>query len=180
MQELTRRERQVLRLIVDGRSTKQIAFDLGMSLKTAACHRYHIMQKTGASNAADLVRLTVTNSPPNPNVPLNELGIKAAKSCAESRANVRLLSAQLAKSRELRKMGQETLKEMRLLQGRIFEKSVELARGMGRTSAEYNEQSIRSVYDRDACLNAPARPMDHRQASKREVGVDVHRWQLVT
>src|SRR5262249_26951672 len=112
MQELTRRERQGLPLHVGRRSNKQNAFDPWMSLKTAACHRYHIMQKTGASNAADLVRLTVTNSPPNPSVPLNELGIKVAKSCAESRANVRLLSAQLAKSGELRKMEQETLKEM--------------------------------------------------------------------
>jgi DNA-binding CsgD family transcriptional regulator len=55
VEQLTARELEVLRLIVAGRSTKQIAFDLGISFKTAACHRSHILQKIGAHNTAELV-----------------------------------------------------------------------------------------------------------------------------
>lgn len=54
---LTQRELEMLKLIVDGHSNKQIAFDMGISVKTVANHRANLMAKTGASNAADLARL---------------------------------------------------------------------------------------------------------------------------
>jgi DNA-binding NarL/FixJ family response regulator len=53
---LTPREMEVLRLIVDGHSTKRIAVMLGISFKTAACHRMHIMQKLDIHEVASLVR----------------------------------------------------------------------------------------------------------------------------
>jgi DNA-binding CsgD family transcriptional regulator len=53
---LTPRERQVLKLIVYGRSTKQTAAALGMAFKTAVTHRTRIMSKLYAHNTADLVR----------------------------------------------------------------------------------------------------------------------------
>ena len=56
---LTAREKEVLVLIADGCSTKEIAFRLGMSFKTAACHRYNIMSKLSVSNAPMLVRLAI-------------------------------------------------------------------------------------------------------------------------
>ena len=53
---LTRRERQVLKFIVDGCSTKQVAAALGISFKTAACHRYRLMDKLDIHDTVSLVR----------------------------------------------------------------------------------------------------------------------------
>jgi DNA-binding NarL/FixJ family response regulator len=52
---LTRREVEVLTLIAKGNSTKELAFQLGITFKTAACHRYHIMEKLGVHETASLV-----------------------------------------------------------------------------------------------------------------------------
>jgi len=54
--QLTARERQVLQLIAEGRSNKEVASALGISLKTAENHRHHIMTKLNARNGADLTR----------------------------------------------------------------------------------------------------------------------------
>jgi FixJ family two-component response regulator len=56
-QLLTRREREVMRLVVQGRLNKQIAADLGISEKTVKAHRASVMRKTGAGSVAALVRL---------------------------------------------------------------------------------------------------------------------------
>ena len=53
---LTSRERQVLQLVAEGRSSKEICTTLGISLRTAENHRYNIMRKLDAHNAADLTR----------------------------------------------------------------------------------------------------------------------------
>ncbi|HEY1240273.1 MAG TPA: LuxR family transcriptional regulator [Bryobacteraceae bacterium] len=57
--ELTAREREVLRLIAAGKSTKEIAHALGVALPTAVTHRYHLQQKLKARNTADLTRAAV-------------------------------------------------------------------------------------------------------------------------
>jgi two-component system response regulator FixJ len=59
-ENLTNREMELLALIVDGQSNKQIARTLGISIKTVANHRASLMAKTGAANAADLARLFTT------------------------------------------------------------------------------------------------------------------------
>src|SRR5262245_1071168 len=56
VETLTPRERDVLQLVVRGRTTKEIAAELGISFKTAATHRYSAMSKMGSANAAALVR----------------------------------------------------------------------------------------------------------------------------
>jgi DNA-binding NarL/FixJ family response regulator len=56
---LTRREVEVLTLIAKGNSTKELAFQLGITFKTAACHRYHIMEKLGVHEMASLVRYAI-------------------------------------------------------------------------------------------------------------------------
>lgn len=58
-ESLTGREREVLKLIAAGQSTKQIAANLRVSFKTAACHRYRIAGKLGAHNTAELLRSAV-------------------------------------------------------------------------------------------------------------------------
>ena len=58
-QPLTQREKQVLPMICDGRSSKQIGGDLGIAFKTAVCHRSRLMQKLGVHEVASLVRYAV-------------------------------------------------------------------------------------------------------------------------
>jgi DNA-binding NarL/FixJ family response regulator len=53
---LSRRERQVLQLIAEGKSTRQIAHLLGVSVKTAESHRTNIMRKLKIRQTAGLVR----------------------------------------------------------------------------------------------------------------------------
>ncbi len=52
---LTNREQDVVKLVAEGLSTKQIAGRLGITFKTAACHRGNAMSKLGVQNAASLV-----------------------------------------------------------------------------------------------------------------------------
>jgi two-component system response regulator NreC len=56
---LTLRERQVLQLIAEGKSTKDIASLLGVSVKTAESHRTRLMQKLDIHETASLVRYAV-------------------------------------------------------------------------------------------------------------------------
>jgi len=56
---LTRRERQVHDLTVQGHSTKEIAATLGCSPKTVAVHRGQMMRKLRVRSVADLVRLNL-------------------------------------------------------------------------------------------------------------------------
>jgi DNA-binding CsgD family transcriptional regulator len=58
---LTERERQVLQLIAEGKSTKEVAQILGVSFKTAESHRMRIMGKLDLHNTAGLVRYAVRN-----------------------------------------------------------------------------------------------------------------------
>lgn len=52
---LSDREIQVFYLIVQGQKTKDIANDLGLSIKTVANHRYHILQKLNLERTVDLI-----------------------------------------------------------------------------------------------------------------------------
>lgn len=56
---LTEREKQVLKLVAEGGSSKDVAQVLGMSVKTAMTHREHLMEKLGLHNRSDLVRFAV-------------------------------------------------------------------------------------------------------------------------
>ena len=55
--ELTPRERQVMKLVVAGRLNKQIAAELGLSLVTVKVHRGQVMRKMLAKSVAELVRM---------------------------------------------------------------------------------------------------------------------------
>lgn len=56
---LTDREKQVLRLVAEGRSSKEVAESLGIAVKTAMSHREHLMEKLGLHNRTDLVRFAL-------------------------------------------------------------------------------------------------------------------------
>ena len=61
--KLTSREAQVLERIVAGRLNKQIADDLGISIKTVEAHRANIMEKLNANTVADLLKIALGSSP---------------------------------------------------------------------------------------------------------------------
>jgi FixJ family two-component response regulator len=60
---LTTRESQVLERIVAGRLNKQIADDLGISIKTVEAHRANIMEKLNANTVADLLKIALAAAP---------------------------------------------------------------------------------------------------------------------
>lgn len=57
VESLTKREREVMGLVVAGRLNKQIASDLGIALDTVKVHRGRVMRKTRVESLAELVRL---------------------------------------------------------------------------------------------------------------------------
>ena len=59
VRSLTPRERQVLAEIMAGASNKQAGRALGISPRTIEVHRARIMEKLGAKNCADLVRIVL-------------------------------------------------------------------------------------------------------------------------
>ena len=58
--QLTPREREVMSMVVAGKSNKQIAAELRLSQKTVEVHRAHVMQKMHAESLAELVQMAVT------------------------------------------------------------------------------------------------------------------------
>jgi DNA-binding NarL/FixJ family response regulator len=56
---LTEQERKVLQLIAEGRSSKEVASDLGVSFNTVHAHRNHLMAKLGLHKQSDLVRYAI-------------------------------------------------------------------------------------------------------------------------
>jgi DNA-binding NarL/FixJ family response regulator len=59
---LTSREREVVQLIAEGKSTKEVAVALGLSVKTAETHRSNIMRKLELHSVSDLVLYAVRNN----------------------------------------------------------------------------------------------------------------------
>jgi two-component system, NarL family, response regulator NreC len=59
--ELTEREREVLQLVAEGKTSKDIAEKLGITWRTAESHRSHIMEKLAIHDVAGLVRYAIRN-----------------------------------------------------------------------------------------------------------------------
>jgi len=59
--ELTTREREVVQLLGEGKSTKEVATILQITLKTAATHRTNILRKLELHSIADIVRYAIRN-----------------------------------------------------------------------------------------------------------------------
>jgi DNA-binding NarL/FixJ family response regulator len=56
---LSKREKQILRMVIDGRHNKEIAEALEKSQRTIETHRFNIMKKLGVNNAIDMVNKAV-------------------------------------------------------------------------------------------------------------------------
>ncbi len=61
LEQLTPREREVLALIARGASSKEAARELQISPRTVEVHRARIKDKLGARNAADLMRIVLSD-----------------------------------------------------------------------------------------------------------------------
>ncbi len=60
--DLTPRQREILQLIVEGNSTKEIAFRLKLSVKTVEAHRHNIMQRLSVYDIPGLVKYAIRNN----------------------------------------------------------------------------------------------------------------------
>jgi DNA-binding NarL/FixJ family response regulator len=58
---LTAREREIVQLIAEGRSSKEVADALGISVKTAETHRANLMRKLGLHSVSELVHFAIRN-----------------------------------------------------------------------------------------------------------------------
>ena len=58
MNSLSRREIDIVKLIKEGLSSKEIAVNLDISIKTVEVHRYNILKKLNLKNTAALVNFT--------------------------------------------------------------------------------------------------------------------------
>ena len=63
---LTTREREVVQLLAEGHSNKEVGAILGISVKTAETHRSHIMEKLNLKAFSELVRYAIRNNIVNP------------------------------------------------------------------------------------------------------------------
>ena len=63
LESLTPRERQVLTLMASGKPNKIMAHELGLSQRTVEIHRARVMEKSGASSLAELVRMVMDVEP---------------------------------------------------------------------------------------------------------------------
>jgi DNA-binding NarL/FixJ family response regulator len=60
-QRLTGREREIVQLVAEGQSNKEVADKLGISVRTAETHRAHILRKLNLDSVAGLVRYAIRN-----------------------------------------------------------------------------------------------------------------------
>lgn len=60
-QKSTSREREIIQLLAEGKSNKEVAAVLGISVKTAETHRAAVMRKLGLHSVSELVRYAIRN-----------------------------------------------------------------------------------------------------------------------
>jgi len=56
---MTQRQREILQLLAEGRSAKEIARALGISTRTVEFHKYRMMESLGVENSAELIRFAI-------------------------------------------------------------------------------------------------------------------------
>lgn len=60
--EITAREREILQLVAEGKSNKEVASRLNLSLHTVVTHRSNVMRKLGVHSVTELVRYAIRNN----------------------------------------------------------------------------------------------------------------------
>lgn len=129
MDRVTPRELEVLRLIATGNSTKQVAFQLGIAFKTAASHRYRLIEKLDAANTADLVCRAAQRglidvfglrSTEGDSIPMNVLAHRILANRSEASQSRQALAAAVSRSTEIRKRHQEILEQLTVARERTM------------------------------------------------------------
>jgi DNA-binding NarL/FixJ family response regulator len=64
--QLTRREVEVVQLLAEGKSNKQVAAEMKVSTRTVESHRTHIMRKMNFESFSELIRFAVRSNFVNP------------------------------------------------------------------------------------------------------------------
>ncbi len=59
LSSLTPRKREILQLVAEGKTAKEMANSLGISIRTVEFHKYEMMQSTGMETSADLIRFAI-------------------------------------------------------------------------------------------------------------------------
>jgi len=59
LEQLTARQREILQLLAEGKTTKEVAYDLGISVKTVESHRLQLMERLNIHDVPGLVRYAV-------------------------------------------------------------------------------------------------------------------------
>ena len=59
--DLTKREHEILKLVAEGRTNKELAEYLFISIKTVETHKGHILEKLGLKNTTELIRYAIKN-----------------------------------------------------------------------------------------------------------------------
>ena len=59
MAALTPRQREILQLLAEGKSAKEIAAALGLSARTVEDHKYRLMESLGIENSAELIHFAI-------------------------------------------------------------------------------------------------------------------------
>ena len=113
IERLTPRERQVLQRIVAGRTTRQVAAELGIAYKTAACHRQRLLDKCAAGNTAELVQRAILEPWILGFPPAASEEHRIERMFADARRCRKVLSEAVARSRVLRGECQDACAEVR-------------------------------------------------------------------
>jgi len=127
IESLTPRERQVLRLIVAGRTTREVATELGIAFKTAACHRQRLLDKCAAGNTAQLVQRAVAEGRVLEPLEATSKEERIQRLFAETRRRRALLSDAVTRSSVLRCECEEDCAELRRTQTILRQTCNELA-----------------------------------------------------
>jgi hypothetical protein len=118
----------VLTLIVEGKSTKEAAYSLGIAFKTACCHRCNLLRKLEARNTAELIRNAhrfqlVFFSGAKTSGPLHDRVRTALDDLSEERKS---LADSLTQSRELRLLCAANRRDFVTLRKQLHENATRL------------------------------------------------------
>jgi DNA-binding CsgD family transcriptional regulator len=143
IESLTQREQEVLQLIAAGRTTKELASELGISFKTAACHRQRVLNKCGAANTAELVRRAVQKGWVR-SLPVEPPGEAIRVEAGEMLFDAARIRRAIAERRKCRMLLAATVSRARTLQGQCSAASDELRHNRISTRHECDEMLSRT------------------------------------
>jgi DNA-binding NarL/FixJ family response regulator len=90
---VTSREREIIQLLAEGKSTKEVASTLDLSVKTVETHRANVMRKLGIHSVSELVLYAVRNNMSKSSLDQNDIVSQKLGTEAPERRTIRLMPA---------------------------------------------------------------------------------------